>query len=244
MKRAKRLLWVGLVIGGYLSTGHGCSGAIASGDSSAPWPATGVPPDQGTNGSTAVNNQRADDDAIEQMKRDLDAARRHQHLLPNFVTGPGIPKPIGVNFYEMHDYYPSYLLCIYDVKENHYDQSNEPAWFKAALLQIRGSGFQSFSLFKWVAVIIKNDAEHTGESTFEQSFKVGATFSARDVFDPTCDLAPLIARAAMDRHPFMYDPKPPPLGEQQRWLIIERHMAAIGAATNLNENVTGSELHR
>jgi hypothetical protein len=178
------------------------------------------------------------------MKKVLDAARRHQPNppLPNFVAGPGLPPPMGINFYEMDiERYPAYLNCIYRISENHYDQSNEPVWFKAALLQVRGSGPGLFPPIKWIAVVIKNDAEHKDASTFERSFKVGAIFNARDVFDPSWDLMQLIARAAMDRHPFVYDPKQPTPGEQQRWLIVERHVAAIGAATNSNESVPGSK---
>lgn len=244
MKRAKCLIWVVLVIGGYLSTGYRCRCAIPSGESPSPGPVAGVSSGQNTNQSGTVNNQRANDAMIAEMRKALDAARRHQHLLPNFHTGPGLWKPIGINFYEMHDRYPGYLLCTYDVSENHYDQSNESAWFEAALLQIRGSGPESFSPFKWVAIVIANAAEHKGESTFEQSFKVGAVFSDRDVFDPSGDLAPLIARVDKDRRPFAYDLKQPTPGEQQRWLIVERHMAATGAGTSSNRNVTGSEPHK
>jgi hypothetical protein len=74
-----------------------------------------------------------------------------------------------------------------------------------------------------VAVAIHNRAEQKGVSTFEQSFKVGAIFKASDVFDSSCDLSQLTARADMNRHPFKYDPQQPTPGEQQRWLVVEQH---------------------
>jgi hypothetical protein len=37
----------------------------------------------------------------------------------------------------------------------------------------------------------------------------------------------------MDRHPFVYDTQQPTPGEQQRWVIVERH-----AATNNPTTVT------
>jgi len=53
--------------------------------------------------------------------------------LPNYPTGPGRPLPIKVNFYELHDDYPTYLLCTYEVSESEYAASNEPIWFEASL---------------------------------------------------------------------------------------------------------------
>jgi len=166
------------------------------------------------------------------MKRTLDAAREHQWKppLPNFVAGPGLPRPVGINFYTGDWHYSAYLVCEYPVSENHYDQSNEPAWFKAALLQIRATGRKRFPPFKWVAVVIGNDAE----KSFWQSFKVGAIFRMDEVFDLSTDLSQLVAQAKMDRQPFMYDPKQPTPGEQQRWLIVERHAAANPPAPGSN----------
>jgi hypothetical protein len=163
--------------------------------------------------------------------------------LPNFVQGPGILKPIGVNFYEDRKYYPGYLLCTYDVNQRIYNQTNEPAWLHAALTQIRRTGPRSFPPFKWVAVVIYNNRAD-GASTFEQLHKVGAIFKLSDVFDPPCDLSQLVAQAKLDRHPFSSDPAQPTPGEQDRWLIVERHAATVGAATNSNEKATRPEPHK
>lgn len=146
-----------------------------------------------------------------------------QFPFPNFGTGPHLPSPIGINFYTMNDHYPDYLLCAYDVSEKRYDKENEPGWFEAALLQIRGKGRSEFPPVKWVAVIIFNRAEHNNENTFEQSAKAGAIFKASDVFELDDNVSDVVARATVDRHPFKYDTTQPTPGEQQRWLIVEQH---------------------
>ena len=141
-----------------------------------------------------------------------------QFPLPNPDAGPHRPPPCYVNIYNINDNYPSYLKCKYDVDEKNYNQSNEPKWFIESLKQIRRSGPEKFPPIKWIAVVIKN-------RTFEQSFKVGAIFKASDVFDSSRDLSQLVTSAAMDRHPFKYDPQQSPAGEQQRWIIVEQHTA-------------------
>ena len=151
--------------------------------------------------------------------------------LPNFDSGPGLPRPLGFNFYRIDKRFPAYLLCTYDVSENHYDPSNEAEWFKAALLQIRATGAQSFPPIKWIAVAIVNVAEHKGESTFEQSFKAGAVFRASDVFDLEHDLRKTISQADVDRHPFKYGTPQSTSGEQQRWTVVEQHAATNHTAT-------------
>jgi hypothetical protein len=143
--------------------------------------------------------------------------------LPNFNSGPGLPRPIGFNVYEIDKRFPAYLLCTYDVSENHYDSSNEAEWFRAALLQIRATGSQSFPPVKWVAIAIVNTAEHKGESTFEQSFKAGAIFKASDVFDLEHDLRKIISQTDVDRHPFKYESEQSTPREQQHWTIVEQH---------------------
>jgi hypothetical protein len=154
--------------------------------------------------------------------------------LPNFRAGPGQPPPNYVNFYRMEDRFPSYLLCEYAVEEDHYDQAKELGWFKEALKQIRHSGSKRFPPIKWIAVTIRNVAEHKDESTFELSFKVGAIFNANEVFDRSRELSKLVAQAETDRHPFMLDLKQPTPGEQQRWVIVERHAATNHTATSSN----------
>jgi hypothetical protein len=143
-----------------------------------------------------------------------------------------------VNFYRINDHYPTYLLCEYDVDETNYDQSKESGWFKVALEQIRQSGPTKFPPIKWVAVAIRNVAEHKDASTFEKSFKVGVLFKASDVFDSLSDLSQLVAGAEMDRHPFFFDLKRPDLfpAEQQRWMIVERHAATNNPTTGTTNN--------
>lgn len=145
--------------------------------------------------------------------------------LPNFNTGPGRPRPVGTNFYMMNDYQPGYLLCTYDVDKRRYDPAKEPRWFETALLQIRAKGRDLFPPVKWIAVIIVNRAEHKDVGTFEKSHKAGAIFSASEIFDLKHDLRKSIAQAQIDRHPFKYDKQQPTPGEQQRWLIVERHQS-------------------
>ncbi len=144
-------------------------------------------------------------------------------FLPNYQAGPLNPPPIHLNFYAINDHYQTYLLCQYDVDEKNYDQSGESGWFQAALKQIRKLGPTKFPPIRWVAVIICNRAEWKDVSTIDQAHKVGAIFKAGDVFDSSSNLSKLIAGAEMDRHPFKYDTSQPTPGEQQRWIIVERH---------------------
>jgi hypothetical protein len=182
--------------------------------------------------------QRSKDAALAQAKREYEEALTNppprQIPLPNFMAGPGLPPPIALNFYETRRYHPGYLLCTYDVDEKHYDPANEPAWFKASLLQIRGTGRDSFPPFKWIAVIINNRADWKGLSTIDQAHKVGAIFNASDVFDRSRDLTELVAQAKLDRHPFSVHPTQPTPGQQDRWLIVERHAAANPLAASSN----------
>ena len=135
--------------------------------------------------------------------------------------------------YGVDDNHPSYLKCIYDVDEKNYNQSKEPKWFGESLKQIRHYGPERFPPIKWVAIIIKNRAEHKDASTFEHYFKVGAIFRASDVFDSSRDLSDLVTPAVMDRHPFKYEqPDASHFVGEQRWLIVEQH-----AATNTSSRL-------
>jgi hypothetical protein len=227
-----RVLKVICILCGVLSTSCGRHEPPPN-NSSATNPAEAVVVDQGTNQLASWQSPTNTDPWAEAMRK---ADKIYQEKLrnpptnkevplPNYQAGPLNPPPIHVNFYAVDDRYPTYLLCQYDVDENHYDISNESGWFKAALKQIRALGPKKFPPIKWVAVAINNRAEHKDAGTFEQSFKVGAIFKASDVFDSSCDLSQLVAHADMDRHPFKYDPQQPTPGEQQRWVIVERHAA-------------------
>jgi hypothetical protein len=153
--------------------------------------------------------------------------RSRQRPLPNFDSGPGLPAPIGINFYEILPQHPEYLVCTYDVSEVHYDSENEPAWFEASLLQIRGSGAQRFPQIKWVAVCIKNRAEHKDEATFKKSYKAGAVFQADQVFDISSRVKDLVAHEQVDRNPIDYN-----LGSLSvQWSFVERHAATNHVAT-------------
>jgi hypothetical protein len=144
---------------------------------------------------------------------------------PNFEGGPGRPVPNYVNCYSMDDRFPAYLLCEYPVEADHYEESKEEDWFRASLKQIRRSGPKKFPPLAWIAVAIRNVAEHKDASTFEQSFKVAAIFKASGVFDSSQNLAGLVSHTSKDRRPFQFDPTRPSPMEQQRWLIVERHAA-------------------
>jgi hypothetical protein len=148
-----------------------------------------------------------------------------QFPFPNYDAGPQRPLPNYLNFYGIDDRYPNYLLCEHPVDETNYNQSNELKWFETSLKQIRSLGPQKFPPINWVAVAIRNVAEHKNASTFEQSFKVGAIFKVDEVFDSSQNLTRLIAHAEMNRHPFILDPqrsKYIPM-ERQRWIIVEKH---------------------
>jgi hypothetical protein len=157
-----------------------------------------------------------------------------QFPYPNPPTGPHLPLPICVNFYSMNDSYTNYLLCLYTVSENHYDPSNEPNWFEAALLQVRSAGLDKFPPVKWVAIIIANRAEMTNTDTVDQSRKVGAIFNARDVFSFEKSVREMIGRDHLDRHPFHLDLTQPTPSEQERWMIVERHAVTNCPASKIN----------
>jgi hypothetical protein len=186
--------------------------------------------EQKTNQFDYADYQRRKEAALGQAENLREQARTNpperEVPLPNFESRAHLPKPLGINFYEKRDYYPGYLLCRYDVSENHYDTSNEPAWFEAALMQMRGNGRYNFPNVKWVAIIIVNNADSHGTNTFEYAHKTGAIFPFNDVFADNSNLRGVIAQALVDRHPFQFDTNRATPGEQNRWLIVERHMDA------------------
>ena len=228
MKQARCQIWVVLAVGLFSVAGMAQTNGVASSGVintvEGPKNADQV---QRTNETSIIDWEKVDKENEERL--------HHPHPsdwpFPNFQTGPGRPLPIHVNFYEIDDRYPTYLLCQYEVKEKDYNQTNEPEWFKASLEQIRHSGPKKFPPIKWVAVMIENRAEWKDASTFEQSCKIAAIFKASDVFNHWRRLSPLIARAEMDRHPFKYDPQQPTPGEQQRWIIVEQHSATTNPTT-------------
>ncbi len=143
--------------------------------------------------------------------------------LPNFVSGPGVPRPVGINLYQQREYYPGYLMCLYDVEERRYDPDNEAGWCRAALLQIRGEGPGRFPPFKWVAVIIRNRVDQRLVG-YQQAHKAGAIFDLAKVFNPAVDPEQLVSHVKIDRHPLEYDSTRPTPGEQDRWLIVEQRL--------------------
>jgi hypothetical protein len=180
--------------------------------------------------------QKAKDEAMTEAEKEYKARLNGAPLPPSEFRFPNTPEPEQripnyLNFYYVNDHYPTYLLCEYRVNVKKYDESDEPAWFEAALKQVRDSGPTNFPPIQWVAVIIANSADWETESTFEQAYKVGAIFKASDVLRPSCDLSQLVAHAALDRHPFKYDTSQPTAGDQQRWLIVEQHAATNNPTT-------------
>jgi RHS repeat-associated protein len=113
----------------------------------------------------------------------------------------------------------------YPIQVAAYERSEESGWFTNALEQVRQLGIKRFPRITWVAICIRNRAEHKDASTFERSFKVGAIFRASDVFDPSFDLSELVVHTELDRHPFIYDKYRTTPGDQQRWVVVERHAA-------------------
>jgi hypothetical protein len=174
--------------------------------------------------------QREKEEALAEAERlrnqNLQKPPQHEVPLPNYDTGPGRPLPLGINFYEKRDYYPGYLLCTYNINESHYDPSNESEWFRAALLQIRAKESFNFPPTKWVAVVIRNRAQYKDTNTFAQCYRVGAIFDAKSVFDHEVNLRALITGPVVDRQPLNFDSTRPTPREQQRWLIVEKHMRA------------------
>jgi hypothetical protein len=225
MKRAKCLVWIVLAVSLSSIAGFGQTNGVSS---------NGVI-NTVEGPMNAKDYQQAKEAAVAEGEREYQEKLRHPELLtnpppserpfPNYQTGPGRPLPNYLNFYTMDDHFPMYLQCEYAVEEKSYNPSDEKKWFKAALKQIRRSGPTNFPPVKWIAVAIRNVAEHKDASTFEPSFKVGAIFKASDVFDSSSDLSRLVAQAQMDRHPFKYDTSRPTPGEQQRWMIVEEHAA-------------------
>ena len=251
MKRESHFLLYALAIGLGVLTSCERHREVTHLDSSTTIAAQAVVVNQGTNKPDNWHWDQAKADAlIEKANRDqnitemleyaqmLYEAKMHgmpdrpsEFPFPNAEAGPQHPLPDYVNFYSIDDRYPAYLLCEYPVEVVPYDQSKEPGWFKEALKQVRSSGPKKFPPLEWVAIIIRNRAEHKGVSTFEQSFKVGAIFKASDVFESSHNLSQLIAHADFDRHPFLLDQQYATPGKQQRWVIVERHSLTNNATT-------------
>jgi hypothetical protein len=164
------------------------------------------------NGSAPINARGAE----------VGKAKQRQAPLPNWDDTIGLPQPLGFNFYESNKRYPNYLLCTYEVGENHYDQSNEGGWFNSALTQIRAYGARRFPKVDWIVVVIRNVADHHGAGSFDQSYRAGAVFDAKNVFDRERDLSSDIPRAVVDRHPVEHE-----ISTGQRWRIVEKHIASI-----------------
>ncbi|MGD0261319.1 MAG: hypothetical protein ABSD29_16015 [Verrucomicrobiota bacterium] len=183
---------------------------------------------EGSNASAMIDWGKGDKDNEERLRN----PHPSDWHLPNFEAGAGRPDPIFVNFYAINDRQPLYLLCQYDVDEKTYDHTKEAEWFKAALRQIRRAGSQKFPPIKWVVIMIVNRGEFKGASTSEQCCKVAAIFKASDVFNHWRNLSRLIARVDLDRHPFLLDKQQPTPGDQQRWVIVERHAATNHTATS------------
>ena len=162
MKRIILLVLLAFAVSEWLCSGCGRNDNMTSQSQDKSLPSSRAP---GTRASDGEHQQSMDAVAEQYRKEARERNRIGRGLKieqpqPNPICGPGRPVPDFVNYYEVHDDYPTYLLCTFRVNEQHYDPSNEPAWFKAALLQMRSSGPESFRpSLQWVAVIISNSAE-------------------------------------------------------------------------------------
>lgn len=249
MKRSKYPISVVLAAGGCLLAVRARGIDTMPSVSSATNVSTQMTSSEVTNNPGRSEAQRAYDDYV--AKQIEDRIRGvppppSQFPFPNVEGWTMHPPPNYVNFYRIDDRYPKYLLCEYPVDEKNYKQAKEAKWFEAALKQVRHYGTTKFPPIEWIAVAVRNVAEHKDASTFEQSYKVGAVFSAREVFDSSRDISQLVANAVMNRHPFRYD-------EQQstdfstrpeHWMIVEQHAVAMSGATNSNEKATEAEPHK
>jgi hypothetical protein len=153
MRLARQLAWVVLGLAGCSligcrrsdnSRGYGSSNSGGDTTTHSDENAQGGSSSSGGNAFADPDYQQGKEAGLRLADRIAASGGPRIDVLPNFETGPGRPLPILVNFYEVLDEYPAYLVCMYDIEESHYDPSNEPAWFKASLMQIRHSGRQSF----------------------------------------------------------------------------------------------------
>lgn len=140
--------------------------------------------------------------------------------LPNFVSGPGLPRPLGANFYEIDLRYEGYLLCTFSVDEASVDSVREYAAFRSALDQIRSHGQTKFPRIEWIAVVIENLRDHDKSKSPELRIKAGAIFNARAVFDRDVDLAGVTTNTSIHRQPLRYEPQIRP---GWSWTMVERH---------------------
>jgi hypothetical protein len=240
MTRSRRLLWLTVVISSNWLVSCVHHHQSSSGESSAKAAAKGIPGHQATNPvSKEVQHPEkplskpADQEGIEAIlarsQQDYEERNHHPEILLHpppsewLFPNPEGPQPLGVNFYRIEDHYADYLLCQFDIDENPYDPSKEPEYFKSALRQVRHSSKGKFPRIKWVTVMIVNRGEFKGPSPSEQCCKVGSIFRASEVFSHWRNLSRLVAHADLDRHPFLFDKRQPTPGQQDRWLIVERH---------------------
>ena len=136
--------------------------------------------------------------------------------LPNREGGT----PAQQNFYMIDPLYSRYLVAQFDVSESPYDSNKEPEWIADSVSQIRSKGQDRFPPVSFITIAIFNRAEHNGEETFVPAHKAAVIAPASEVFDSTKSVDEIVAHLQLDRHPFELD------GERQRWLIVERHVAA------------------
>ena len=171
----------------------------------------------------------AEPDRRAQLAKALEHARQKRSSpapvisLPNYAAGPLNPVPLERNFYEVYERYPGCLLCTYDVDEPAYSSAKEPERLMQALKQVRELGPTKFPPIDKVAVIIKNRAENKDAATFAVSHKVGAVYSARDVFNGALDVRTVVGRSALDHSPLDLQPNASASeGFERRWTVIER----------------------
>ena len=169
------------------------------------------------------------------------ASRPHTLWLSSGGNESG-PFPAYQNFYETYDKYPGYALATYEIDEA-YDSAKDLKHLADAVHLCRrdfGAAFRSGTLTRWqsnsavpfkpefVVVALHNRKDHSGESTFDASYRVAWLIPASRLFDDGISAQDLVANVTPDRRPFAHDPLPEgsyyPV-ELCHWRIIERHMA-------------------
>jgi hypothetical protein len=147
------------------------------------------------------------------------------------------------NFYETYDKYPGYAIASYEIDEP-YDSAKDAGHLADSVRLCRrdfGAAFRSGTLTRWqgngprpfkpdfVVVALHNRKDHSGERTFDASYRVAWLIPASRLFDDSVSAGNLVANVAPDRAPFAHDPLPggsySPV-QLCHWRIIERHMAA------------------
>lgn len=177
---------------------------------------------------------------------------REQNIWVHFGDGP---TPEYANFYEEFPKYPDYAIVEYPINQ-HYNTNLDITYLRKSIRDCRaafgkayktktlqrfnanpGSGenlretadYKSPFNPRYIVFAIKNDAEHTGSSTFAASYKVAYIIPINMVLADPYSFKKAVQAAYVDRSPFYFEapyeeePKGWSPNERYRWLAIERH---------------------